>query len=320
MRTLLSEQYAPITSQIGFVRAGKPETVDALVRWRRELGDDVAPTREVGDFPAALLSLPPLVSPILWRELLVATTGPWTAYFKCGRRHRRRVGDRGAVGAVGMSGAGRDVPAPPPRPGPDGRGHVHPGGSERRRLGRSAPVDRRHLRRRPVAVRHRRRAAAVRGAGSVRGPSPPGSVHVGHAGALLPGARRGRVQRPVLPWPGRAGVAHAADRDPGPAPGQVPDPGRREGCRAVDSRAARSGSGASARTATASGASRSAKAVDAVGKYSRSAPRSRSTCRVRSQIMLWRPRATSFIASPCAESPAIGRWWSRSSRTFSAST
>jgi len=27
MRTLLSEQYAPITSQIGFVRAGKPETV-----------------------------------------------------------------------------------------------------------------------------------------------------------------------------------------------------------------------------------------------------------------------------------------------------
>jgi len=34
MRTLLSEQYAPITSQIGFVRAGKPETVDALVRWR----------------------------------------------------------------------------------------------------------------------------------------------------------------------------------------------------------------------------------------------------------------------------------------------
>jgi hypothetical protein len=83
MRTLLSEQYAPITSQIGFVRAGKPETVDALVRWRRELGDDVAPTREVGDFPEALLSLPPLVSPILWRELLVATTGPWTAYFNC---------------------------------------------------------------------------------------------------------------------------------------------------------------------------------------------------------------------------------------------
>jgi len=83
MRTLLGERYAPITSCIGFVRARTSDAVAELVRWRKELGNEVDPPEEVGAFPQALLSLQPLVLPFLRRELLVATSGPWTAYFNC---------------------------------------------------------------------------------------------------------------------------------------------------------------------------------------------------------------------------------------------
>ena len=64
------------------------------------------------------------------------------------------------------------------------------------------------------------------------------------------------------------------------------------------SRAAWSGSGARPSSSSASGASRSGNACKATGKYSRSVERSRSTCRVRSQISDWWVRAVSLIASP----------------------
>jgi len=83
MRTLLSEQYAPITSSIGFLRVDLDKAVAALVGWRTALGLDPHEEERPEGFPACLLALEPLVGGGYPRELFVATNGPWTAYFDC---------------------------------------------------------------------------------------------------------------------------------------------------------------------------------------------------------------------------------------------
>jgi hypothetical protein len=84
MRTLLSEQYAPITSSIGFLRLDLDKAVAALVGWRVALGRDPRKEERPEGFPECLLALEPLVGGGDPRELFVATNGPWTAYFDCG--------------------------------------------------------------------------------------------------------------------------------------------------------------------------------------------------------------------------------------------
>ena len=84
MRTLLSEQYAPITSSIGFLRLELDKAVAALVGWRTALGRDPREEERPEGFPACLHALEPLVGGGHPRELFVATNGPWTAYFDNG--------------------------------------------------------------------------------------------------------------------------------------------------------------------------------------------------------------------------------------------
>jgi hypothetical protein len=80
VETLLDEQYAPITKEIGFLELPIDSACRGLVDWRRELGRDVASREARSGFPEALLALQPLTSGGSPRELLVEH-GEWTAYF-----------------------------------------------------------------------------------------------------------------------------------------------------------------------------------------------------------------------------------------------
>jgi hypothetical protein len=85
MRTLLGEQFAPITSSPRFLRLGLDEVVRALTDGRRSIVPGSADAREIPDgFPDCLSRLEPLTTSRRPRELLVAMRGEWTAYFDCG--------------------------------------------------------------------------------------------------------------------------------------------------------------------------------------------------------------------------------------------
>jgi len=88
MRTLLDEQYAPITSSFGFIDAALERVTDALVTWRTSLRrpEQVQVERLQESFPGVLHRLEPLTAGATPRELLVATRSSWTAYFDCGLR------------------------------------------------------------------------------------------------------------------------------------------------------------------------------------------------------------------------------------------
>jgi hypothetical protein len=96
MLTLLNEQYAPITSSIGFLRVELHMAVAALTAWRETLGKDPHAQERPEGFPECLSALEPLVGGARPRELLVATRGAWTAYFDCG------VNGTDAVSAMGF--------------------------------------------------------------------------------------------------------------------------------------------------------------------------------------------------------------------------
>lgn len=80
MKTLLDEQYAPVTSSIGFVEATLDEAARALHEWRAALYDNVRVARPAEEFPESLRRLEPLLMGVRCRELLVPI-GKWTAYF-----------------------------------------------------------------------------------------------------------------------------------------------------------------------------------------------------------------------------------------------
>lgn len=83
MNTLLGERFAPITSSIGYLQLPLDESVDALSSWRRGLVGEVGVEQLKVGFPGALRSLEPLTGGIRPRELLVAFSDRWTAYFDC---------------------------------------------------------------------------------------------------------------------------------------------------------------------------------------------------------------------------------------------
>jgi len=89
MVALLGERFAPITSRIGFLRAGLAEVAEALTAWRRDLAQqDLGQPFEVvvegtGPLEEALARVPPLTAPQVPRELLVQVGEEWTAYFNC---------------------------------------------------------------------------------------------------------------------------------------------------------------------------------------------------------------------------------------------
>jgi len=80
METLLDEQYAPVTSSVGFLEVPLSEAASALEHWRQSLYAKVVARRTTSSFPDVLRQLEPLVSGARPRELLVAA-GSWTAYF-----------------------------------------------------------------------------------------------------------------------------------------------------------------------------------------------------------------------------------------------
>ncbi|MFP5283900.1 MAG: hypothetical protein ACLGIF_10680 [Actinomycetes bacterium] len=80
MKTLLEEQFAPITSEIGFLRLPFPRAAAALESWRREQRPGLTVTSLAEPLDAALARLPPLAASVP-RELLVEVRGGWCAYF-----------------------------------------------------------------------------------------------------------------------------------------------------------------------------------------------------------------------------------------------
>jgi hypothetical protein len=85
MRTLLSEQFAPITSSMGFLRVEFETAVDALRRWSTDLyGDTVAVEYLTGGLTETLPMLEPLIGGARPRELLISASDGWVAYFDCG--------------------------------------------------------------------------------------------------------------------------------------------------------------------------------------------------------------------------------------------
>lgn len=76
----MSEQYAPITSSIGFLEAPLDVVARELQTWRESLYPAVTVTRLSEGFPDVLSRLEPLTGGSRPRELIVAAGG-WTAYF-----------------------------------------------------------------------------------------------------------------------------------------------------------------------------------------------------------------------------------------------
>lgn len=95
MKTLASEQFAPITSAIGFLELPLADATQAMTAWMRELSARVSVTSLGEQFPAVLHHVEPLVGGARPRRMLVSVGQRWTAYFDCGLR------GTDAVSAVG---------------------------------------------------------------------------------------------------------------------------------------------------------------------------------------------------------------------------
>jgi hypothetical protein len=85
VRTLLDEQFAPITSTIGFYAAPLDVVASAFESWRRELAQFSRVTRVdlSGDLASVLRTLSPLCRGGRTKDLCVSH-GNWTAYFSNG--------------------------------------------------------------------------------------------------------------------------------------------------------------------------------------------------------------------------------------------
>jgi hypothetical protein len=85
MFTFRGDEYAPVTSSIGFLRAPLDDVAEALRSWRSRIHGAV----ECEGLPGGLVDnvnrLEPLTGGVRPRELVVATRNPdWTAVFDCG--------------------------------------------------------------------------------------------------------------------------------------------------------------------------------------------------------------------------------------------
>ena len=87
MRTLLHEQFAPITSKIGYLRLDLDEATAALAGWLRDITPGGVAVEHIdAGFPGCLETLEPLTAAVVPRHLLVEVSGNWTAYFNCSLR------------------------------------------------------------------------------------------------------------------------------------------------------------------------------------------------------------------------------------------
>lgn len=81
MKLLLDDEFAPITSAIGFVEADCATVVNAFLDWFKELKKPVRERLVSGPLRTVLPSLLPLTNLDRFRVLFVPTASPWTAYF-----------------------------------------------------------------------------------------------------------------------------------------------------------------------------------------------------------------------------------------------
>lgn len=90
MNLLLNDQFAPITSTIGFLGTDLQNAVASFLRWQEPIqaprGVTLAAREIDGDLPSALSALPPLTSVEARRFLFVPTAGSWVAFLDNGHR------------------------------------------------------------------------------------------------------------------------------------------------------------------------------------------------------------------------------------------
>jgi hypothetical protein len=83
--TLWDDDFAPVTSAIGFVRAPLVEVVTALAEWREMIHGAARSTSREGGLRENIQALEPLTGGVRPRELVVSTRNPeWAAVFDCG--------------------------------------------------------------------------------------------------------------------------------------------------------------------------------------------------------------------------------------------
>lgn len=95
MRTLASEEFAPITSAVGYLELPLEEAVSAMTEWVGTLRPWVVAKPTSEPFPAVLRCLEPLIGGSRPRQLLVSVGPRWTAYFDCLLRGTDPVGPIG---------------------------------------------------------------------------------------------------------------------------------------------------------------------------------------------------------------------------------
>lgn len=89
MKTLLNDEFAPLTYQVGFLETTLENALDVFLKWQSEIGRefDRQPRDErlAGSLQQALARLEPLTTPPT-KVLLMETGSQWTAFFDNGLR------------------------------------------------------------------------------------------------------------------------------------------------------------------------------------------------------------------------------------------
>lgn len=86
MKLLFDDQFAPITSAIGFVEADCATVLNSFLSWQEEGNRSFVKQFVSGPLRTVLPSLLPLTDIARLRYLFVPTGSPWTAYFDNGWR------------------------------------------------------------------------------------------------------------------------------------------------------------------------------------------------------------------------------------------
>ena len=85
MKSLIDNQYVPLTHQIGFLEGDFDYVCSIYLKWRQSLQIGVGHEFIETELAGGLARLDPLVTP--WdRELLIRTESKWVAYFNNGLR------------------------------------------------------------------------------------------------------------------------------------------------------------------------------------------------------------------------------------------
>jgi hypothetical protein len=89
VKTLLNDEFAPLTYQVGFLEATLENALEVFLKWQSEIGAefDRQPRHErlAGSLRQALARLEPLTTPPT-KVLLMETRSQWTAFFDNGLR------------------------------------------------------------------------------------------------------------------------------------------------------------------------------------------------------------------------------------------